>query len=301
MKKFTLEDLETVNKNPLLLNEINKLISTYGAFVITDCFNEKEVEVVHTIVKNLFSKTEKEKMEYKVDKLKDLFSPGFIPYGITRAMDTGIPNSLEAWDFSHERNWPIDMKKDADIILAYSSKLYEVTKKALNIISVVLDVPPNSLQGLVGQKNGTLHLLHYFKNDKKFGKRSRRQSKHCDNRLLSLIPSPDPINTGIKLFNRKTKKWEKIIIEKKECLIQIGLLLQRLTNNKVRANLHTVDTPKVGAKDNLERYSTPFFVNPSPNVILKVFDKFKKGRKIYPDVLVREAEKDFFEKIFRKK
>jgi isopenicillin N synthase-like dioxygenase len=301
MKKFSLEEVETVSNDAKSLAEFVATINSYGCFIITDCFKFDYIDDVHRGLRKLFSKPEEEKMKYKIDKIKDPTATGFSPYGVSRAMDTGIPNPLETWDIGYKKkNWPDDMEAEGNLLLEYGHKLYNIANKSLGLISIALGVPIDDLQGLINEKSGGMHLIHYFKFDKKFGRKSRRQSKHCDNSLLTLIPPPNPILTGISLYNRKAKKWEKTIINKDECLIQTGLLLQRLTNNKVKANLHTVNNPRIGSGENGERYSTPYFLNPSGDTQLRVFDKFAKGKKIYSTTTVKEVQKEYFDKIFRK-
>ena len=54
------------------------------------------------------------------------------------------------------------------------------------------------------------------------------------------------------------------------CVINVADLLQRLSNDRLRSTLHRVTSPpleKVGADGMLPaRYSTAFFVHPSPDV-----------------------------------
>ena len=180
----------------------------------------------------------------------------------------------------------------------YRDRLYELARKSLGFMSIALCIPRQSLTRLVNKKNGGIHLIHYFPLTNQFDKKARRQSKHCDNTLLSLIPPPYPISSGISLYSWTTKKWEKVIINKDECLIQTGLLLQRTTNDKIKANLHTVSNPKIGSPNNISRYSTPFFLSPGGDVTLKVLDKFTGRKKKYADAQVSSIQKEYFGNIF---
>jgi Isopenicillin N synthase and related dioxygenases len=91
------------------------------------------------------------------------------------------------------------------------------------------------------------------------------------------------------------------VINKDEYLVQAGLLLEQITHRTIRANLHTVRKPTFGAKDNVSRFSTPFFLSPSKEVLLKLLPKFRSDTALreFPDMQVSDIQAAYFSKIFR--
>jgi hypothetical protein len=96
-----------------LARQLNEHLDSLGCFIVRGCLEPMLVELVHASLEKLFSKAESEKAKYKVDKLKDPLGAGYSPYGVARAMDTGIPNLLETWDINASRDrWPEDMVEE---------------------------------------------------------------------------------------------------------------------------------------------------------------------------------------------
>lgn len=214
-------------------------------------------------------------------------------------MDTGIANLLETWDIGPTKiNWPSDLDKEWQILREYQHALANVAKEGLVILAVSLGVTCEEILNLIDQESVEgIHLIHYFPLSKESNPDARRQSQHCDNTLVTLIPPPYPTSTGLDVYNRKTKEWEHVEISKGSCLIQAGLILEYITCGEIKANLHTVSNPKFDTSENTSRYSTPFFRSPKRGSTVQILEKYKKKCR-GKDITLEEMERQYFNKIF---
>ncbi|MHA7773850.1 2OG-Fe(II) oxygenase family protein [Roseibium sp. M-1] len=280
-------------KSRTLLSEIQKT----GCFILRDCLDTELVDQVHAALVALFSLPPERKKQHAIDKKKDPLAHGFSPFGVAKALDSGIPNLLETWDISPTKeNWPEELNLEWNIIRTYQKSLKQISINSLHLLERTLEAKEEELLGLVDTDSiEGIHLIHYFPIESGHQNGARRQSMHCDNTLITLIPSPLPINTGLSVFDRTNNDWETVLIERGSCLVQAGLLLEFITRGEIKANLHTVDNPEIDSKENKSRYSAPFFCSPKPNSRLQYLNKYQQ--KIDP-ISVEEFEKNYFRSIF---
>ncbi len=279
--------------------EILQLIGETGSFVLKDCLDNKLTDKVHISLKKLFSVPIDVKMKYFIDKNTDPLGAGFSPYGVAKAIDTGLPNLLETWDINSDRHgWPIELENEWNIIRAYQVQLAKIAFKSLSLLADLLKTDTRQLTNLVDEHSiEGIHLIHYFPVTLEHNINAKRQSIHCDNTLITLIPPPYPLKSGILSLNRKTKQWEKVTENKSDCFIQAGLVLERITGGKIKANIHTVTDPRDDPDENTHRYSTPFFYSPKRGSVIRILDGFPNDT-ITPPITVEELEKQYFKNIF---
>ena len=66
-----------------------------------------------------------------------------------------------------------------------------------------------------------------------------------------------------------------------QIVVNVGDMLQRLTNNKLRSTTHRVVNPD---GPNVSRYSMPFFMHPASDVSLKVLPSCEAARPPQPEI-----------------
>ncbi len=279
--------------------ELRSDLRELGCFILEDVIDQKLIDEVHHSLIALFSVSKEVKDECFVDKKSYPLGHGFSPFGIAKAMDTGVPNLLETWDISPTKiNWPKELQNEWEVVREYQRVLATAATVGLETLAISLGVNKEEITHLIDEKSiEGIHLIHYFPLSKDSNPVARRQSMHCDNTLITLIPSPYPIETGLDIFNRKTQEWEHAIIPKGSCLIQAGLILEYITGGAIKANLHTVPNPKFATKENSARYSTPFFRSSKIGSTVRILEKYKE-RSENKDIILEEMEKQYFKKIF---
>lgn len=297
MKKINRKQIDIISD--IDNKELRADLKELGCFIFEDCLDKTLVDNVHQSLISLFSASQNVKDQCFIDKKQDPLGPGFSPSGVAKALDTGIANLLETWDISSTKiNWPSDLDKEWQILWEYQQALADAAKEGLTVLAASLGVAREEILNLIDQESiEGIHLIHYFPLSKESNPDARRQSQHCDNTLVTLIPSPYPTSTGLDIYNRKTEEWEHIEIPKGSCLIQAGLILEYITCGEIKANLHTVSNPKFGTSENTSRYSTPFFRSPKIGSAVQILEKYKNECK-EKNITLEEMEKQYFNKIF---
>ncbi len=116
-----------------------------------------------------------------------------------------------------------------------------------------------------------------------------RAGAHGDINLITLLMGA---STGGLQVLRKDGVWMDAIPEEDELVINVGDMLERHTNNKLRSTIHRVVNPPKEEWDK-PRYSIPFFMHPRSDMPLnclpecideqhpKAFDDITAGEFLY--------------------
>ena len=91
-----------------------------------------------------------------------------------------------------------------------------------------------------------------------------RAAAHGDINLITLLMGASA--DGLEILT-KDEKWIPIISEPDQLVINVGDMLERLTNKKLMSTVHRVVNPS-REKLNTSRYSIPFFMHPKPEMDL---------------------------------
>ena len=117
-------------------------------------------------------------------------------------------------------------------------------------------------------------------------KNAVRAAEHEDINLITLLIGASA--EGLEVLN-KNNKWIKIDTQSNEIVVNVGDMLQRLTNNKLKSTTHKVVNPPKHQWSK-SRYSIPFFLHPHSNVSLKCLNSCidKNTPKNYNDITAGE-------------
>ncbi|MCF8373889.1 MAG: hypothetical protein K9H64_19860 [Bacteroidales bacterium] len=113
-------------------------------------------------------------------------------------------------------------------------------------------------------------------------KNAVRAAAHTDINLITLLMGAQ--GRGLQVQNREGE-WIEAIAEKDELMINVGDMLSRLTNNKLKSTVHRVVNPP---KELLHtpRYSIPFFMHPVSNMNLDCIENCidDNNPKLFDDI-----------------
>jgi len=113
-----------------------------------------------------------------------------------------------------------------------------------------------------------------------------RAAEHGDINLITLLMGASA--SGLEVQN-KEGKWIPVTALPEQLVINVGDMLQRLTNNKLRSTIHRVVNPP---KEDWgkSRFSIPFFTHPKSNMDLICLDKCidEEHPKLYEDITAGE-------------
>ena len=130
----------------------------------------------------------------------------------------------------------------------------------LRAIALYLELDEFYFDDRVKFGNGILRAIHYFPIDNpqsvKLG--AVRAAAHGDINLITLLMGASA--DGLQIL-RKNGQWISVTALPEQIVVNVGDMLERLTNNKLKSTIHRVVNPPQELW-NTPRYSIPFFMHP---------------------------------------
>lgn len=157
-------------------------------------------------------------------------------------------------------------------------------QQMLRAIALYLGLEENYFDEKVHNGNSILRPIHYFPidNPEEVPDDAVRAAEHGDINLITLLMGASA--DGLQVL-RKDGVWIPITALPDQLVVNVGDMLERLTNNKLKSTIHRVVNPP---KDQLmiSRYSIPFFMHPRADMKLNCLDSCidEANPKSYPDI-----------------
>jgi isopenicillin N synthase-like dioxygenase len=133
-----------------------------------------------------------------------------------------------------------------------------------------------------------LRTLHYFpiENPDALPDDAVRAGAHEDINLITLLIGASA--DGLELLTRENK-WFPVTAFGEDLVVNVGDMLQRLTNNKLKSTTHRVVNPPREQMKN-SRFSVPFFLHPKSNMDLTSLPSTidEQHPKLYTDITAGE-------------
>ena len=133
----------------------------------------------------------------------------------------------------------------------------------LQALALHLGLSPHYFDVLVEEGNSILRAIHYPPITTP-PKGAVRAAAHGDINLITLLMGAQ--GSGLQVQNHQGE-WIDATAEEDELIINIGDMLSRLTNNRLKSTLHRVVNPPQELWEK-PRYSVPFFMHPVPSMDL---------------------------------
>lgn len=147
------------------------------------------------------------------------------------------------------------------------NQLYREFERAgghlLRAIADHLNLPNNYFEDKIHNGNSILRAIHYPPITAEPASAIRAEM-HEDINLITLLVGASA--GGLQLLN-KEEEWLNILPEDEEIVINVGDMLQRLTNNYLKSTTHRVVNPPK-EEWHLPRLSIPFFLHPRSDMDL---------------------------------
>ncbi len=145
-------------------------------------------------------------------------------------------------------------------------KLENNGKYLLRAIATYLELPLDYFDQHVHNGNSILRAIHYFpiEDPDSIAPDAVRAGAHEDINLITLLIGASA--DGLEVLTRNNE-WLPIKAHYNDIVVNVGDMLQRLTNNKLKSTTHrVVNPPRELMKTS--RYSVPFFLHPRSNMDL---------------------------------
>ncbi len=138
-------------------------------------------------------------------------------------------------------------------------------KNLLRAIAIYLELPEDYFEDKVKSGDSILRAIHYFPLDPNtVPEGAVRAAAHGDINLITLLMGASA--DGLEVL-RRDGVWIPITALPDQVVVNVGDMLDRLTNHKLKSTIHRVVNPP-REKMNTSRFSIPFFMHPRGNMNL---------------------------------
>jgi len=230
--------------------------------------SEELVEHLYKEVQAFFSLDEAKKRAYEIEGLAG--QRGYVSFGKEHAKDSNAGDLKEFWHFGQvvEDNDPIKLEYPENVIVselpefnevgikAYK-KLEETGKEMLRAIALFLGIDEHYFDDKIKHGNSILRPIHYPPITSE-PKSAVRAGQHEDINLITLLIGASA--DGLQVLNKKNE-WVAVTALPDHIVVNVGDMLQRLTNNKLKSTTHRVVNPP-REQWGTSRFSIPFFLHP---------------------------------------
>jgi isopenicillin N synthase-like dioxygenase len=253
-------------------DDIGRAFNETGFVTITNHGLSKElIDELYAQVKALFALPDAVKASYEIPELAG--QRGYTGKGKETAKGFKTPDLKEFWQIGQtvtdnavlKDDYPDnlvvkELPKFNPITREIYAKLENVGKQLLHAIAVYLNLPENYFEDKVHNGNSILRTLHYFpiEDPDSVPDDAVRAGAHEDINLITLLIGASA--DGLEVLTRDGS-WYAVKAHGEDLVVNVGDMLQRLTNNKLKSTTHRVVNPPRELMKN-SRYSVPFFLHP---------------------------------------
>ena len=156
--------------------------------------------------------------------------------------------------------WPAELPALKEVSLEVYKRLEKTGVEMLKAIALYLGLPENYFDSKVRHGNSILRPIHYYpiENPDDVPPDAVRAAEHGDINLITLLMGASA--DGLQVL-RRDGKWIAITALPDQLVVNVGDMLERLTNKRLKSTIHRVVNPPRHLM-NTPRYSIPFFMHP---------------------------------------
>jgi isopenicillin N synthase-like dioxygenase len=203
---------------------------------------------------------------------------GYTPFGIETAKDSRYPDLKEFWHVGREIDrgsphaevmapnlWPSEVEGFRDYGYGLYQALDQLGVRVLRALALHIGLPERFFDDKIDHGNSILRPIHYPPITAPEVP-NVRAGAHEDINFITLLVGASA--EGLQVKTREGE-WLPITTEGDAIVVNIGDMLQRLTNHVYPSTTHRVVNPP-GEKARQPRYSVPFFLHPNPEFLIDV-------------------------------
>jgi isopenicillin N synthase-like dioxygenase len=208
---------------------------------------------------------------------------GYTPFGVETAKDSRYPDLKEFWHVGREiprdsnyaqimapNVWPREIPEVRPAGYGLYDALDRLGSRVLRALALHIDLPESYFDDKTNFGNSILRPIHYppiaTSTDSTETLPNVRAGEHEDINLITLLVGASA--EGLEVRSR-AGNWVPFTAEADTIVVNIGDMLQRLTNHVYPSTTHRVVNPP-GENAGKPRYSVPFFLHPNPDFVIDV-------------------------------
>src|SRR5882724_2726025 len=223
---------------------------------------------------------------------------GYTSFGKEHAKGSDAPDLKEFFQFGQtvNDNDPVKSEYPPNVSVAEipaftpiffkAYRAFEKSGKALlQAIALYLGLDEHYFDEYIHNGNSILRAIHYPPITQE-PKSAIRAEQHEDINLITLLVGAS--SDGLQILT-KQNEWVGVTSLPEQIVVNVGDMLQRLTNNKLRSTTHRVVNPKRELW-HTSRFSIPFFLHPKSSMSLACLSSTIDAShpKAYPDATAGE-------------
>ena len=202
---------------------------------------------------------------------------GYTPFGIETAKGAAAHDLKEFWHVGRELDdahpframmaanvWPDEIPGFKETFLELYATFDRTGIKLLRAIARFLGLDDEYFTDTVRDGNSVLRMLHYPPQPEPTGQHIRAGAHEDINSITLLLGAEE---AGLELQTRDGR-WIPVSPKPGELVVNIGDMLQRLTNGRLRSTPHRVVNPAPDRASHA-RYSMPFFLHFRPDFLIE--------------------------------
>jgi isopenicillin N synthase-like dioxygenase len=262
----SLKDAETDPQ--AFADKIGRSFEEYGFAIIADHgIPDDLIERAEEKAKAFFALPEDVKRQYAIAGSGG--ARGYTPFGIETAKGAKSHDLKEFWHVGRDlppghrfrahmpdNVWPDEVPSFRDTFTELYATFDRTGLKILKAIARFLKVDEDYFADTVRDGNSVMRLLHYPPIEGEPGSHVRAGAHEDINTITLLLGAEE---AGLELLTRDGR-WIPVSPKPGEMVVNIGDMLQRLTNGVLRSTSHRVVNPPAERR-NRARYSMPFFLH----------------------------------------
>lgn len=181
-----------------------------------------------------------------------------------------VGQNLEGAELAREEYpgniWPSEIPEFRPAAIEVYTALEKTGLYMLKAIALILNLPENFFDDKVYRGNSILRPIHYYpiEDATKVPEDAVRAAEHGDINLITLLMGASA--DGLQVL-RVDGKWIPITALPDQLVVNVGDMLERLTNGTLKSTIHRVVNPPRHLM-NTPRYSIPFFMHPRSEMSL---------------------------------
>jgi isopenicillin N synthase-like dioxygenase len=288
---------EEPSKKQKFIKEIGEAYEEIGFVALKGHFLSDTIsDKLYSEVKNFFDLPTNTKESYEIEGIGG--QRGYTSFGKESAKGKSEGDLKEFWHFGQEvinneilkneypENVVVKEVPNFNIVGMETYKMLEKTAiYVLRALALYIGLDEFYFDKFVINGNSILRPIHYPPIQGE-PKGAVRAAAHGDINLITLLMGASA--SGLEVQNKKGE-WIPVTALPEQLVINVGDMLERLTNNKLRSTIHRVVNPP--RKDwNKSRYSIPFFTHPISDMPLNCLPECisKSQPKKYEDITAGE-------------
>ena len=266
LRDFTSEDSTRKQK---FIKEIGAAFEDIGFVALRGHFLEPAlVEHLYGQIKAFFQLPQETKDKYEIEGIGG--QRGYTSFGKEHAKGRKEGDLKEFWHFGQyvENNDTLKAEYPENVSVAELPEFDAVGKETfqmlektaryvLRALALHLELEETYFDEWITNGNSILRPIHYPP-IKEEPKNAVRAAAHGDINLITLLMGAH--GKGLQVQNHEGE-WVDAIAEPDQLMINVGDMLSRLSNNKLKSTIHQVVNPPKELWGT-SRYSIPFFMHP---------------------------------------